>query len=102
MFSDFQDVQFEIPKHYKNDEQGFLRRMDRELKMFGCVIIQDQFSEPTPWQYIVCVDQFSEPTPWQYIVKNSVFTVRDMMGMGLGIQMILDKYELKPISQAEE
>tara|TARA_Y100000389_G_C17467268_1_gene526788 strand:+ start:4137 stop:4403 length:267 start_codon:yes stop_codon:yes gene_type:complete len=76
----FSDHKFRIPDDIK-DIQSYVKRIDETVQMFGCIIIQDQFSEPK----------------WQYVVKDRIFTVRDMMKMGLGITLIEKEYELSEI-----
>ena len=69
----FSDHKFRIPDHIE-DIQSYVKRIDETVQMFGCIIMQDQFSEPK----------------WQYVVKDRIFTVRDMMKMGVGIKVITE------------
>ena len=78
------DHHFKMPEGV--DEQAFAKHVEGTCQMFGCLIIQDQFSDP----------------PWQYVVKDGIFTVRDMSGMGMGIRAIKEHHGLVEITDQSQ
>ena len=77
---------FKIPETINNNFQAILKGVDNDLKMFGCIIKQDQFSDP----------------PWQYEVKDRTFTVKDMHGSGMGIKLLKQRYKFEEIIEVNE
>jgi len=80
------DNKFKIPETINVNLQALLKRVDNDLKMFGCILEQDQFSDP----------------PWQYIVKDRIFTVRDMHGSGMDINLLKQRYKFEEIIEENE
>jgi hypothetical protein len=80
------DNKFKIPETINVNLQALLKRVDNDLKMFGCILEQDQFSDP----------------PWQYIVKDRIFTVRDMHGSGMDINLLKQRYKFEEIIEVNE
>jgi hypothetical protein len=80
------DHKFKIPDTIDINLQALLKRIDNEIQMFGCIIKQDQFSDHK----------------WQYIVKDRIFTVRDMYGSGLGINIVKQRYKFEEIIEVNE
>ena len=77
---------FKIPDTINIDLQALLKRIDNDIQMFGCILEQDQFSDP----------------PWQYIVKDRIFTVKDMHGSGMGINLLKQRYKFEEIIEVNE
>ena len=80
------DHKFKIPDTMDINLQALLKRIDNEIQMFGCIIEQSQFSDPK----------------WQYIVKDRIFTVRDIHGSGLGINIVKQRYKFEEIIEVNE
>ena len=86
------DTTFKLPQGVE-DTQSYLSGVDKTAQQYGCVVIQDQARD------------------WEYVVNaKGIFTVRDLMGMGIGIAMIKEMYDLEaadpvgadPVAAAEE
>ena len=79
-------TKYSLPKDLGIDPQIFLKRVECDLKVFGCVIVQDH-----------CKD-------YKYIIENNVFTVKDMTGNGTLIakQVLKDRHKCTLVSTIEE
>ena len=80
------DHKFKIPDNIDLNLQALLKRIDNDIQMFGCILEQDQFSDPL----------------WQYEVKDRTFTVKDMHGSGMGIKLLKQRYKFEEIIEVNE
>ena len=77
---------YSLPEGLKVDLQLFLKRVEQDLKVFGCVIAQDSLNH------------------YKYIIDNNVFTVEDKTGNGRMIveNMLKDRYNCTLIKTTED